>query len=75
VSVQDGGTYNLTMANRYTLVQGSTARQLAAVPSRADPTRTTVAYVDEAAGNIELPEKLLTTGALGGLLTFRSQDL
>ncbi|MDI8746359.1 carbohydrate porin, partial [Salmonella enterica subsp. enterica serovar Montevideo] len=42
------GTYNLTMANGYTLVQGSTARQLAAVPSSADPTRTTVAYVDEA---------------------------
>ncbi|ECS7389834.1 flagellar hook-associated protein FlgK [Salmonella enterica subsp. enterica serovar Muenchen] len=75
VSVQDGGTYNLTMANGYTLVQGSTARQLAAVPSSADPTRTTVAYVDEAAGNIEIPEKLLNTGSLGGLLTFRSQDL
>ncbi|VEA36138.1 flagellar hook-associated protein 1 [Salmonella enterica subsp. enterica] len=66
VSVQDGGTYNLTMANGYTLVQGSTARQLAAVPSSADPTRTTVAYVDEAAGNIEIPEKLLNTGSLGG---------
>lgn len=37
VSVQDGGTYNLTMANGYTLVQGSTARQLAAVPPA--PTR------------------------------------
>ncbi|ELT3777384.1 flagellar hook-associated protein FlgK [Escherichia coli] len=29
VSVQDGGTYNITMANGYSLVQGSTARQLA----------------------------------------------
>ena len=60
VSVQDGGTYNITMANGYSLVQGSTARQLAAVPSSADPSRTTVAYVDWTAGNI---------------LTFRSQDL
>lgn len=75
VSVQDGGTYNLTMANGYTLVQGSNARQLAAVPSSADPSRTTVAYVDAAAGNIEIPEKLLNTGSLGGLMTFRSQDL
>ncbi|MBN6043499.1 flagellar hook-associated protein FlgK [Citrobacter sp. ku-bf4] len=75
VSVQDGGTYNITMANGYSLVQGSNARQLAAVPSQADPTRTTVAYVDSIAGNIEIPEKLLTTGSLGGLLTFRSQDL
>ncbi|MDU5317554.1 MAG: flagellar hook-associated protein FlgK [Escherichia coli] len=43
VSVQDGGTYNITMANT--------------------------------AGNIEIPEKLLNTGSLGGILTFRSQDL
>ncbi|ANI83502.1 flagellar hook-associated protein FlgK [Kosakonia oryzae] len=75
VSVQDGNTYNLTMANGYTLVQGSTSRQLAAVSSSADPSRTTVAYVDNTAGNIEIPEKLITTGSLGGLLTFRSQDL
>ncbi|EFM8016090.1 flagellar hook-associated protein FlgK [Escherichia coli] len=75
VSVQDGGTYNITMANGYSLVQGSTARQLAAVPSSADPSRTTVAYVDGTAGNIEIPEKLLNTGSLGGILTFRSQDL
>ncbi|EPD6122605.1 flagellar hook-associated protein FlgK [Shigella sonnei] len=51
VSVQDGGTYNITVANGYSLVQGSTARQLAAVPSSADPSRTTVAYVDGTAGN------------------------
>jgi flagellar hook-associated protein 1 FlgK len=75
VNVQDGSTYNITMANGYNLVQGSSSHQLAAVPSSADPSRTTVAYVDSVAGNIEIPEKLLTTGSLGGLLTFRSQDL
>ena len=75
VSVQDSGTYNLSMANGYTLVQGSSARQLAAVPSSADPSRITVAYVDPTAGNIEIPEKMLTSGSLGGMLTFRSQDL
>ncbi|WP_275269726.1 flagellar hook-associated protein FlgK [Citrobacter freundii] len=75
VSVQDGGTYNLTMANGYSLVQGSNARQLAAVPSSDDPNRTTVAYVDGVAGAVEIPEKLLNTGSLGGLLTFRSQEL
>jgi len=75
VNVQDGSTYNVTMANGYNLVQGSNARQLAAVPSSADPSRTTVAYVDNVAGNIEIPEKLLNTGSLGGLLTFRTQDL
>lgn len=75
VSIQDGNTYNITMANGYNLVQGSNSRQLAAVPSSADPSRTTVAYVDNVAGNIEIPEKLLNTGSLGGLLTFRAQDL
>ena len=75
VSVQDGGTYNITMANGYSLVQGSNARQLAAVASSDDPNRTTVAYVDGVAGEVEIPEKLLNTGSLGGLLTFRSQEL
>ncbi len=75
VNVQDGSTYNITMANGYTLVAGSKASQLAAVPSSSDPNRTTVAYVDNVAGNVEIPEKLLTGGSLGGLLTFRSQDL
>lgn len=75
VNVQDGSTYNITMANGYTLVAGTKSNQLAAVPSSADPTRTTVAYVDNVAGNVEVPEKLLTTGSLGGMLTFRSQDL
>ena len=75
VNVQDGSTYNITMANGYTLVAGTRSNQLAAVPSSADPTRTTVAYVDNVAGSIEIPEKLLTTGSLGGMLTFRSQDL
>ena len=75
VSIQDGGTYNVTMANGYSLVQGSNARQLAAVPSSDDPSRTTVAYVDGVAGEVAIPEKLITTGSLGGLLTFRSQEL
>jgi flagellar hook-associated protein 1 FlgK len=75
VAVQDSGTYNISFANGYTLVQGSTANQLAAVQSSADPSRITVAYVDAASGNVEIPEKQITTGSLGGLLTFRSQDL
>lgn len=75
VTVQDSGTYNVSIANGYTLVQGSNASQLAAVKSSADPARTTIAYVDAAAGNVEILEKQITTGSLGGLLTFRSQDL
>ncbi|BDI82934.1 flagellar hook-associated protein 1 [Enterobacter hormaechei] len=75
VTVQDSGTYNISIANGYTLVQGSNASQLAVVKSSADPARTTIAYVDAAAGNVEISEKQITTGSLGGLLTFRSQDL
>ncbi len=75
VSVQDGGTYNVSIANGLNLVQGSTASKLAAVPSSADPTRTTVAYVDKVSGTTEIPESQLTNGSLGGVLTFRSQDL
>ena len=75
VSVQDGGTYNITMANGYSLVQGSTARQLAAVPSSADPSRTTVAYVDGTAGNIEILKNYYECRVAGRILTFRSQDL
>lgn len=60
------------MAIRWCRVDGAS---VGGGSSSADPTRTTVAYVDEAAGNIEIPEKLLNTGSLGGLLTFRSQDL
>ena len=75
VSVQDSGTFNISFGNGYSLVQGSKANQLAAVKSSADPSRTTVAYVDDVAGNVEIPEKMITTGSLGGLLTFRTEDL
>ncbi|HAS1724263.1 flagellar hook-associated protein FlgK [Enterobacter cloacae] len=75
VAVQDGGTYNVSFGNGYSLVQGSKSNQLAAVKSSADPTRTTIAYSDEVSGNVEIPEKMVTTGSLGGLFTFRSEDL
>lgn len=74
-TIQDSGTYNISIANGYSLVQGSNASQLAAVKSSADPARTTIAYVDAVAGSVEIKEKQITTGSLGGLLTFRSQDL
>lgn len=75
VSVQDGGTYNVSIANGLSLVQGDKSNKLAAVPSSADPSRTTVAYVDPVSGTTEIPENQLSSGTLGGMLTFRSQDL
>ncbi|RJT26823.1 flagellar hook-associated protein FlgK [Buttiauxella izardii] len=75
VSVQDGGTYNVSFANGLSLVQGDKANKLAAVSSSADPSRITVAYVDSVSGTTEIPESQLKNGTLGGMLTFRSQDL
>ncbi|WP_455818076.1 flagellar hook-associated protein FlgK [Pseudomonas cerasi] len=73
VTQQDGGSYNISVGNGISLVQGDTYSQLAAVPSSADPSRTTIATVDAVTGaKTEISEKLVTTGSLGGLLAFRS---
>ncbi|WP_418162275.1 flagellar hook-associated protein FlgK [Pantoea vagans] len=74
VSQQDGN-YTVSMANGLTLVNGNKSHDLVAMNSSSDPTRTTIGYVDKQAGNVEIPEKLITTGSLGGLLAFRTQDL
>lgn len=73
VSKQDGN-YIVSMGS-LTLVNGNKATSLVAMPSSSDPSRTTVGYVDNSAGNVEIAEKSITTGSLGGLLAFRSQDL
>lgn len=73
VSVQDGDSYNISVGNGISLVQGSSYNQLAAVPSSADPARNTIAIVDPATGaKSQISEKLITNGSLGGLLAFRS---
>lgn len=72
VTQQDGGSYNISIGNGISLVQGDTYSQLAAVPSSADPSRTTIAAVDSVTGaKTELSEKFITNGSLGGLLAFR----
>jgi len=73
VSKQDGN-YIVAMGS-VTLVNGNKSTSLVAMPSSSDPTRTAVGYVDNSAGNVEIAEKNITTGSLGGLLAFRSQDL
>lgn len=73
VSQQDGTSYNISIGNGISLVNGSSYNQLAAVPSSNDPTRTTVATVNSVTGATnEIAESQLTTGSLGGLLAFRS---
>ncbi|MBP2170947.1 flagellar hook-associated protein 1 FlgK [Erwinia toletana] len=74
VSEQDG-SYNISIGNGTQLVSGNTSKQLVAMASSSDPTKLTVGYVDNTAGNVEIPEKQLTTGSLGGTLAFRREDL
>lgn len=73
VSQQDGGSYNISIGNGISLVTGDSYNTLAAVPSSSDSSRLTIASVNPTTGaTSEIPEKLVTTGSLGGLLAFRS---
>ncbi|MCU5775413.1 flagellar hook-associated protein FlgK [Erwiniaceae bacterium BAC15a-03b] len=74
VSEQDGN-YNISIGNGTQLVSGNTSKQLVAMASSSDPSKLTVGYVDSTAGNVEIPEKQLTTGSLAGTLAFRREDL
>ncbi len=72
---QADNSLTVTFANGLTLVQGGTASQIKAVASQADPSRTVLAYDNGTGSPAEINEKTLTTGSVGGLLTFRSGTL
>lgn len=72
---QDNGKYNVFMGNGQSLVTGDQAATVKAVPSAADPTRTTVALVGMAGNVSELGSDVITGGSLGGLMNFRTQTL
>ncbi|RRZ87252.1 flagellar hook-associated protein FlgK [Erwinia sp. 198] len=73
VSQQDGGSYNISIGNGISLVQGDSYSKLASVSASSDPSRKTIAMVDNTSGKAtEIPESLVTTGSLGGLLAFRT---
>ncbi|TCL02262.1 flagellar hook-associated protein FlgK [Sodalis ligni] len=74
-TVQDNNSVNLTFANGLTLVQGSSAYKVQSVPSSADPSQTTLAYDRGTGTPVEIDPKTLTTGSVGGLLSFRSGAL
>ncbi|MBF59007.1 flagellar hook-associated protein FlgK [Halomonas sp. FeN2] len=78
LNIQDGKTYNLTLPNGQPLVTGDTAYKLEAIESPNDPQRVIVGYKEGARGNgnlIALDEGLIRGGALGGLMSFRSETL
>ena len=73
-SVNSNGTYNVFIGNGQQLVTGIQVTQLGVTPSSSDPSRLTVG-LKTLSGVQELPESVVTGGALGGLLSFRSQSL
>ncbi|CAM5190597.1 Flagellar hook-associated protein 1 OS=Castellaniella defragrans OX=75697 GN=flgK PE=3 SV=1 [Castellaniella defragrans] len=70
---------SITVGNGQTVLGANTVFPLQAVPSSADPGRTVVAYTMIGANGrpiaMEMADKSITGGQLGGLLTFRSNAL
>lgn len=75
LNVQDGKTYNISLPNGQPLVTGTNTFKLEAVQSDYDPQRTVVAYRDGGGNLVQLEESTIKGGALGGLMTFRSETL
>ncbi|WP_434983839.1 flagellar hook-associated protein FlgK [Vreelandella zhaodongensis] len=75
LNIQDGKTYNLSLPNGQPLVTGTSAFKLEAMKSEADPQRTVVGYRDGQGSVTQLKESTIKGGALGGLMTFRSETL
>ncbi|WP_434525146.1 flagellar hook-associated protein FlgK [Photorhabdus asymbiotica] len=75
VTQQDGDTYNVTFAGGLTLVQGTTAYRVEAIPSNADSSRMTLGY-DRGFGDVvEIDERHIDKGELSGTLRARSEVL
>ncbi len=75
LTVQDSGTYNLTIGNGQPLVAGSNSFSLEAMTSPEDPTRTVVGYRDSAGNLSALDTRNINGGSLGGLISFRDETL
>ncbi|WP_299595886.1 flagellar hook-associated protein FlgK [uncultured Microbulbifer sp.] len=75
LTVQESGTYNLSIGNGQPIVADSTSFDLQAIASDADPSRTVVGYRDSAGNMIALKDSSISGGTLGGLLSFRNEAL
>ncbi|WP_394425977.1 flagellar hook-associated protein FlgK [Vreelandella stevensii] len=75
LTIQDGKTYNISLPNGQPLVTGAASFKLEAIPSANDPQRTIVGYRDGGGNLVALGEDTIKGGALGGLMTFRSETL
>ncbi len=75
VTQQDGDTYNVSFANGVPLVSGGNAKIVVAVASSADPTKMTVGMTQPDGSVSQIQESRMTTGSLGGALSFRKDNL
>lgn len=73
-TTNSNGSLNVFFGNGQQLVVGLTATTLTAVSSSEDPSRLTVGLVNPS-GTQELPESVLSGGALSGILEYRSETL
>ena len=69
------GRVDVTLSDGRPLVFGGESFNLKTSPSDADPNKTVVAYVDRSGTATPLNESSITKGRLGGLFTFRNEDL
>lgn len=75
---EQDGRLNLTLTGGQLLLSGSTVHELKAIPSADDPSRFVLAHPvqgEEGAHWVEIPDQGIQGGALGGLLSYRSETL
>ena len=69
------GTLNIFIGSGQPLVMGSDVFKLSTTASTTDPSRSSVGIQLLGGGVVPIPEKLLSGGTLGGLLSYRSDSL
>jgi flagellar hook-associated protein 1 FlgK len=74
-NTNSNGSFNVFIGSGQQLVVGNQAMQLTANAASADPARIVVGLQTAGGGSLELPEKLVNGGELGGLIAFRSETL
>ncbi len=73
-TTNSNGSFNVYFGNGQQLVVGTRATPLSVVASSEDPSRLTVGVVNSG-GTQELPESLISGGALAGVFHYRSESL
>ena len=75
VMEQNDGSYSVFFGNGQPLVVGSSTYALVATPATDDPSRMGVGLTTSGGAVTSLPDDFITGGALGGLLSFRTEAL